>query len=234
MSSPGTAISARRPPGSARTVVPAARPAPQPADALGAGRAVGGHVVTVVEGGGRDVVAAGARCDAPVETTGRGIALDASAVGPTDAGALFGPDRAARGWGPLHAEIARSNAIAPAQSRRHTALSIPGWRDHVHGTPQLETLPRERTPLAGRARSLLTQHSRNQGHLKYRISVDDRFRKGRFCPWLADRARSGGRVTLKDVYQTRMMTGEKIHVLHTHRPWSSGRAGRRGMSSPVA
>jgi hypothetical protein len=67
-----------------------------------------------------------------------GVALDAGAVGTIDAGAVFGPDRAVGGWDPLHAEIARRNAIAPAQGRRHTVVSIPGWRDRVHGTPKLK------------------------------------------------------------------------------------------------
>ena len=112
--------------------MPAARPAPQPAGALGAGPAAGGRVV--VEGSRRDVVVAGSRCDALVED----IALDASFVGTINTGAVFGADRAVRGWGPLHAETARSNAIAPAQRRRHTVLSIPGWRDRLHGTPKLK------------------------------------------------------------------------------------------------
>jgi hypothetical protein len=70
-----------------------------------------------------------------------GIALDASAVGTINAGGVFGPDRAVRGWGPLHAEIASSNAIAPAQGRRHTVLSIPGWPDRVQGTPKHKASP---------------------------------------------------------------------------------------------
>jgi hypothetical protein len=106
--------------------VPAGRPTPQPADALGAARPVGRRVaVAVAVGNGRDVVAARGRCDASAEAIGGGIAVDADAVTPTNAGGVFGPDRAARG-GPLHAEIAKSNPIAPAQSRRHTDTSIPG------------------------------------------------------------------------------------------------------------
>ena len=110
--------------------MPAARRAPQPADSLGAGPAAdsrGG--VVVVDGCRRDVVVAGGRWDALVED----IVLDASVVGTT-ACAVFGPGPAVRVWGPLHAETANSNAIAPAQRRRHTVLSIPGWRDRVHGT----------------------------------------------------------------------------------------------------
>jgi hypothetical protein len=89
----------------------------------------------------RDVVVAGGRCDAVVD----GIVLDASVVGTIAAGAVFGPDPAVLVWSPLHAETANSNAIAPAQRRRHTVLSIPGWRDRVYGTPRLETLTRQDT-----------------------------------------------------------------------------------------
>jgi hypothetical protein len=129
--------------------VPAARPAPQPADALGAGPAAGGRgaavVVVFVEGSRRDVVVVGSRCDALVE----GIALDASVLGTINTGAIFGPDRAARGWGPLHAETARSNAIAPAQSRRHTALSIAARATACTAPPELEILPRPKDAAGG-------------------------------------------------------------------------------------
>ena len=163
-------MSARRPPGSERTVVPAGRPTPQPADAVGAGRAVGGLVVDDDgDGSGRDVVAAADSCDAPVETTGGGIALEARAVGPTNAGAVLRPCRAARGWGPPHAEIARIKAMAPAQSRRHTPISISGC-DRVHGTRNLR-ISHERTQLSGRTRWLLAQRSRKQADRNYRISA---------------------------------------------------------------
>ena len=102
--------------------MPGGRAAPQPAGELGAGppvcrRGVPVTVgVAVVAGRRRDVVVAGSRCDVLVE----GIVLDASVVGTIAAGTVFSPDPAARGWSPLHAETAKSNAIAPAQRRRHT------------------------------------------------------------------------------------------------------------------
>jgi len=108
--------------------VPAARPASQPAGELGAGPPIGGRGaavargVAVVAGTGRDVVVAGSRCDVLVEgiVLVEGMVVDASVVGTMDAGAVFGPEPAVRGWSPLHAETAKSSAIAPAQRRRHT------------------------------------------------------------------------------------------------------------------
>lgn len=106
------------------------------------GRRVGSGVA-VIEGSGRDVVATGGSCDAPVDTACGGIALDASAVGPANVGAVSKSELAAWGCGRPHAESARSKTIAPAQSRRHMPLSMapsatvyPARLKREEGTPK--------------------------------------------------------------------------------------------------